>query len=580
MASFSADFLEKMKDVETILEGSDEEAIKAFNSMQVVISGFVFCKDHGSEFCNYCYTDHRKLNNEVITGRIPNYFKVFCPLEDPDGRTPVSSVFGTYNPIPTGRIHPTRWYEFYACSVHQRDDCPDCFNWVDIVKNVQKQKKQVRKVHDRKQVLGLLHSMGATFAATTKLKDDFLEKRLTMAVQSAQCLPSQINPIELPKWPSLKKAVECVSRQSMAEALNLSNPKTSPGAEAYPLFHDTLMDVRQTIFALVRQFGEGYASCIIQDSESTQAICVRVIEIFKLKDETPIVTLVYQTGSSSEPVDNTREFVQNLVDQNIKAVPTIKADIQEQALLRKILADNASRLAAAYKPKKEKSEKAFVVSFIAPILPLSQVDIGRIMHNTGCVLCGEKGANRCAQCHSTSYCSRECQKAHWKEHKAMCKSLKGGKWLPLRITTRFEVDGQQLHVATFSTHSPIPMGTNATALPENDGVPPDVHGPDQPFIVKLQKPLTPTEYPSNTPSMLKGDNSLFNTAFAPIMIYDRQRSFKVYATAPENPGNHGQFINEIRSSASRMKVYRWAKRVGPHELSVCLDREPSPLPTW
>jgi len=38
--------------------------------------------------------------------------------------------------------------------------------------------------------------------------------------------------------------------------------------------------------------------------------------------------------------------------------------------------------------------------------------------------CRSPGTLTCSQCHAISYCGRECQKAHWKNHKADCKNIK------------------------------------------------------------------------------------------------------------------------------------------------------------
>lgn len=37
-----------------------------------------------------------------------------------------------------------------------------------------------------------------------------------------------------------------------------------------------------------------------------------------------------------------------------------------------------------------------------------------------CAACGQPGSLRCAKCRSSPYCSRECQKAHFKVHKTIC----------------------------------------------------------------------------------------------------------------------------------------------------------------
>ena len=40
--------------------------------------------------------------------------------------------------------------------------------------------------------------------------------------------------------------------------------------------------------------------------------------------------------------------------------------------------------------------------------------------------CLKKGASACSACRSVSYCSKECQKAHWKEHKQTCRAAAAG----------------------------------------------------------------------------------------------------------------------------------------------------------
>ena len=42
-------------------------------------------------------------------------------------------------------------------------------------------------------------------------------------------------------------------------------------------------------------------------------------------------------------------------------------------------------------------------------------------------VCGTEGAKLCAPCSSVAYCSKECQKEDWPNHKAACKALRAQK---------------------------------------------------------------------------------------------------------------------------------------------------------
>ena len=78
------------------------------------------------------------------------------------------------------------------------------------------------------------------------------------------------------------------------------------------------------------------------------------------------------------------------------------------------------------------------ISPLFPLLPLqnSMTEIKReVMKTMGksfdsdnscCAQCGGSGQGKllhCGRCKRTQYCSRECQKAHWKDHKANCAAV-------------------------------------------------------------------------------------------------------------------------------------------------------------
>jgi hypothetical protein len=48
------------------------------------------------------------------------------------------------------------------------------------------------------------------------------------------------------------------------------------------------------------------------------------------------------------------------------------------------------------------------------------------MDTNKCSKCDELAHQKCGACQAVYYCSRECQKLHWPEHKIFCGSFKRG----------------------------------------------------------------------------------------------------------------------------------------------------------
>ena len=49
-----------------------------------------------------------------------------------------------------------------------------------------------------------------------------------------------------------------------------------------------------------------------------------------------------------------------------------------------------------------------------------------------CPLCDQPSRNRCTGCYVIRYCSKECQLAHWKKHKKICKETKN-QYIPITL---------------------------------------------------------------------------------------------------------------------------------------------------
>ncbi|KAK0220407.1 hypothetical protein IW262DRAFT_1384355 [Armillaria fumosa] len=538
-----------------------------------VLNRLMFCMAHGNELCNKCYCDHRMCNNIMAESMEGTSGAAKRLIKDVD-RKPISDVFAL-GAVKSGK-KDSDGYQLYKCRTHDTIDCTDCFDWIKIIVT-QSKKKDKGKVEDRSQILGLLKSMGVELPPTLKLSNDALEKKLASALSAAQEISTlgkfPIDPSKLPLWKNQpKSAFDAMQRTSMAEAMKNYNAQARGLPDPFALYSSAFLDARQTLRHLCRNLEDGMTVNILQDKDQNEAICIRVLDIYKLNDRTPLISLIYEAASISTPINATIEFVQNVISKRHTGgqmgLPQIVCTPEEQALLRKLLFQNSQRLVPEYMPHKERYERTFKTSFLVPLGPLDQITVGKLSSNLGCEVCGEKTTSRCSQCQSVSYCGATCQKAHWKDHKNFCRSLKGGSWIQFHfVTTMKDIHGKKLCISYVNNQGTM---NPTTVNPDNDAPPSNVHG-DKPFLIKIQKPLT------RIPGFAVMDDADVPPS---LLIYDRQRSFRAHAIEADNPQAYPMAIREVLMGKTKLKIYRWAKRVGDFELSVCLDRAPEPEPTW
>jgi hypothetical protein len=113
----------------------------------IIVNNFMFCANHGSEYCPYCTCDHRPTNNiQIEDGLVAKFpedcFDVssFCALGHTifhsappasvehftkQERTPINAY--EYGAIQDGNT------ESYKCRTHQEVDCKKCFDWLEVV---------------------------------------------------------------------------------------------------------------------------------------------------------------------------------------------------------------------------------------------------------------------------------------------------------------------------------------------------------------------------------------------------------------------------------------------------------------
>lgn len=162
-------------------------------------------------------------------------------------------------------------------------------------------------------------------------------------------------------------------------------------------------------------------------------------------------------------------------------------------------------------------------------------------------------------------CQPECQRADWAAHKDACRahSLNNGQWVTVKTcATPFGglvKDG--MAVSTLNKYSNINLGfsdkTSAASELDSSQAPPNEYG-DRLFLIKMQGGMPGMEGP-------------------PGHFYDRKRSFQSFMLRKDDPAQFAKVLREMtgpRAKYDGCKMYRWAKRTGDWELSVCLDREP------
>ncbi|KAI1792749.1 hypothetical protein LXA43DRAFT_1060444 [Ganoderma leucocontextum] len=426
---------------------------------------------------------------------------------------------------------------------------------------------------NRPETLQVLNCMGVELPAETKLADDILDKRLRDALNAAQYkdyLPSPLSLPDLPPWPVPKgnegrSLFEAVQRGSIHESRQIHAKKLAGGSAVPELFVDPFTDLRQTMMGLGKWLDQGLRWCVLQDREKEHcAVNVRILDVLEINDKTPALVVLYHAfdkSTAKSGADWLKDQIATNPPEIGKVILNVNATPLEQRLLLKLLKLNASMVPSDYEVERRPGEQSFKVSVLLPIGPLEYTALSKLNANQGCAVCGKRAASRCAGCHSISYCGQVCQRADWPEHKVACRSLKGGTWHTIRL--RASMPGMEgMHMAHINNHTSTSLGLErGTTVQPADGStppPPNAYG-DRPFLVKLQIGLG---------GVGQG---------ASMMLYDRKRTAQAFVHLDDDAWTFAELVKEMegpRGGHGGLKMYRWARRVGDWEMSVCLDRTP------
>ncbi|KAG6891133.1 hypothetical protein C0992_010428 [Termitomyces sp. T32_za158] len=445
----------------------------------------------------------------------------------------------------------------------------------------------------RPEFLVLLDCMGVKLQKNTKVSDDDLVKRLTQTMDAAQRYNELLAPIApvdpstLSKWNSSKSLLEAIKRVNIAEALdnrmsgrNLVAPPTSTSEE------DTFMEVRQVLMGLANHWEQKQNSFVLMDNGSNWCIIARIIEVHQLqssssgrlssesKTDIPVLSILYKVVHSPSGVELS-DHLGGVVFRGLPGIVAVSTTQLERKYLLKLFAMNSKRLSTNYKPRRQKDEAEHRLTFVLPLGPLSMRDLGKLNNTPGCELCGKKMKSRCTQCLSVSYCGKgacrpwnqdftlidllECQREDWPNHKKLCRSLKGGTWHTLTFSHANTPFGHMYRAVINRFDSMQDIRAQMIESPEDQNTPPqNIHG-EKAFLIKLQISLSQSGMDSS------------------MLIYDRQKSFQVNWLKSQDAKVYQE---GEKAMGHKLKIYRWARRVGDYQLTVCFDKAPETDPVW
>ncbi|KAH8798447.1 hypothetical protein DL96DRAFT_1699457 [Flagelloscypha sp. PMI_526] len=462
------------------------------------------------------------------------------------------------------------------------------------------------KARVRDEALALLHSLGVILPPKTKLPLEALLRRIRQCLDAAQetklyIHTSSINPGVLPAWTTHSGENSLQERMYRFSYKEASQNHTARllGKESYKeLYEDPFQDLRMTLQQIAIKVDAGHHAFIVQDSDKEHCgINMRVISTHHIESTTPLLVVIYLPGTKLNPLPGLR-WIQNLMKHpSYNGIANITGTFLEQKLLLRLLALNEKYLDATFKTLVKSqvdanTEQSFHVSFLLPLNTIGSEDLGKLNAEIGCEICGKNTASRCSQCQTLKYCGPECQKLDWPHHRTICRSLKGGKWLtlPLKLVPSSVTEMKSKSkdaVFTPSVDDAIRAGQRPNFNPsdyiypvtseELSVPPPNIHG-EKPFIVKIQVSLA---------SIVATD---LNKGKRNMMVYDRQRSFQLYfddrSSKDEGGAGEVSVFDQVLSEMKRngvtggLKMYRYAKRTGDWEITLCIDRGPDGEVAW
>lgn len=97
----------------------------------ILVNDFMFCLDHGDEYCGICSCDHRECNTIRIEDELPKDLAERAVPFLIEHRRPLNAYdLGAVIAVPNAE----HLKKLFQCEHHKSTECKTCFNWVKIIK--------------------------------------------------------------------------------------------------------------------------------------------------------------------------------------------------------------------------------------------------------------------------------------------------------------------------------------------------------------------------------------------------------------------------------------------------------------
>ena len=303
---------------------------------------------------------------------------------------------------------------------------------------------------------------------------------------------------------------------------------------------------------------------IIQTSDQSEAIVLKVMEARKLAEDVPLLIVQYWHSVIGKPEN--AEIMQSLLShpdgESMKnAVYAIKAERGEVPFLRDFLQKNEKRLDADFRKRRNPNlSRGFRTSFITPIKggPKPSEEAKAAWQ---CVVCGKPKKYQCSRCRLVSYCSKECQGKHWSSHKPDCQKLSDTPFIladarkvPEEMSGGITLSWIQPGFNRLKNQQPFDMTLNGEGFSVG-----------QVFTVKVQVPICGTQRGRLGQSMLLYDkNKKIQTHLWPGNLGDAMASYELLDKHIRTRGDMGvrAFMLAEHLGEGRLKLFY--SRLLPH----------------